>query len=483
MPTIRKFPDVYVEKQSPQPNVAIASSNITTCALIGQAQRGERNKAVLIKSWAEYIEKFAKDMNTPFVPKQSYLAYAVYGYFQNGGSDLYVVNASNGTEKSATATVGGITLNAIEAGEWGNDLYAKVKSVEGKENEYVVDIYLGDTATDTTLKESITIVNAEDVDKNTVFSALSTSKFVSPVFAETYEITEAAEPVQFSNGTNGGVVDYNEVLKAFDQIEDNMLISIVDDNTAATNKILNEYCTKNDQMVAVTGVESETTTADDVLKDYLEAGREYIFYPSWGGTVDPITGETMNVPMNGHVMGWIVKSTTVYGLSKVPAGVNAQLVGIVSLPVELDKVTAGNLNDNNVVCIVNKKNYGICVWGGRTQVFGGDDEGNRYINSLMLETMVYRDLESGLQPFLFRPNVPATWADVRNSIDNYMRKLMSRGALYSGVASESYRVICDSSNNTDQTVLDKTLNAEVWYREKGCAEFIVIKLSRSITAV
>ena len=78
---IYTFPDVYIQKQKPQPNVVIASSNITTCALIGQAQRGERNKVILIKSWAQYIENFAKDMSTPFVPEQSYLAYAVYGYF------------------------------------------------------------------------------------------------------------------------------------------------------------------------------------------------------------------------------------------------------------------------------------------------------------------------------------------------------------------------------------------------------------------
>lgn len=471
---IYTFPDVYIQKQKPQPNVVIASSNITTCALIGQAQRGERNKVILIKSWAQYIENFAKDMSTPFVPEQSYLAYAVYGYFQNGGSDLYVVNATDGKEKFSSAKVGNLGLEAIDY--TGDDLYANIVAGSG-EGEFVVNIYLGDTANENTLKESYTVTNA------TVYDVVSKSTLVKPIFAESYTLTATEGAVQFTGGTNGGDVDYAEVLKLFDTVDDNMLISIVDDNSAKTNTILRDYCTKNDQMVAITGVVSESTAAEDVMSDYIAEGREATFYPSWGGVVDPITGETMNVPMNGHIMGWIVNSVTTYGLSKVPAGVNAQLVGIVSLPVELDKVVAGKLNDANICCIINKKNYGICVWGGRTKVFGGDEEGNRYINSLMLETMIYRDLYDGLQPYVFEPNVPTTWGKAYKSINNYMRGLLQDGAFYSGVASESYRVVCDASINTEQTVLDKLLNAEVAYREKGCAEFIVVKLSRSISSI
>ena len=45
-----------------------------------------------------------------------------------------------------------------------------------------------------------------------------------------------------------------------------------------------------------------------------------------------------------------------------------------------------------------------------------------------------------------------------------------------------YLVTCDETNNTAESIADHILNVYVAYAEKGCAEFVVVKLSRELSA-
>lgn len=69
-------PDVYVEEVS-SGEKPIQSVSTSTGALIGVTARGVDNQAVLVTSWTEFVEKFAKGLATPFL-KNSDLPNAVY---------------------------------------------------------------------------------------------------------------------------------------------------------------------------------------------------------------------------------------------------------------------------------------------------------------------------------------------------------------------------------------------------------------------
>ena len=75
-------PGVYVESIS---SVASVDDSLSTGigGFIGIAERGP-GIPVLISSWQEYIDTFAFGMDSPFLSNSS-LAFAVYGFFQNGG--------------------------------------------------------------------------------------------------------------------------------------------------------------------------------------------------------------------------------------------------------------------------------------------------------------------------------------------------------------------------------------------------------------
>lgn len=86
MATSYLSPGVYVEEvdRGSKPIEAVGTN---TVGFIGESAKGPTNEAVLITNWSQFVKTFGdfKDCST-------YLAHAVYGFFNNGGSRCFVVN-------------------------------------------------------------------------------------------------------------------------------------------------------------------------------------------------------------------------------------------------------------------------------------------------------------------------------------------------------------------------------------------------------
>jgi phage tail sheath protein FI len=94
MPKEYHSPDVYVEEVSTGANTYNAASTTTT-ALLGVAPKADAyvDEPRACTNWSEFVRDFMPEDSKP-----TNLAYAVYGYFMNGGQLLYVVNiGANGT--------------------------------------------------------------------------------------------------------------------------------------------------------------------------------------------------------------------------------------------------------------------------------------------------------------------------------------------------------------------------------------------------
>jgi uncharacterized protein len=120
------YPGVYIQElPSGQHNITGVATSIA--AFIGWANQGPVGEAVLIESWPEYVATFGG-----FYPG-AYLGYAVYQFFQNLGSQAYIIrlvapsNGNAGTPASETATsssssVFGIPVYANSPGQWANSV-------------------------------------------------------------------------------------------------------------------------------------------------------------------------------------------------------------------------------------------------------------------------------------------------------------------------------------------------------------------------
>ena len=82
-------PGVYVEEFAPAPPIQPASTSIA--GFVGYALKGKVNTPTRITNFLQFKRQFG---NTPF--GQFFLWHAVRGFFENGGTDCFVVRASNG---------------------------------------------------------------------------------------------------------------------------------------------------------------------------------------------------------------------------------------------------------------------------------------------------------------------------------------------------------------------------------------------------
>ncbi len=119
---VYQTPGVYFEKiDSGRGKISGIRTDIP--GFIGIAEKGPLDTPVRLESWKQFQSAFGG-----FIP-QSYLAYAVNGFFENGGDTCYVVRiAHTGSAKIATTTLldkngnPTIEVSAINEGQWGNKI-------------------------------------------------------------------------------------------------------------------------------------------------------------------------------------------------------------------------------------------------------------------------------------------------------------------------------------------------------------------------
>ena len=107
------YPGVYITEQvsSSHPITGVATS-IT--AFVGYTATGIDNRAENLLSFSDYERLFGG------LAADSELSYAVQQFFQNGGSQAYVVRTPRHGAEDAQVVFGGLTFTALSSGSWAN---------------------------------------------------------------------------------------------------------------------------------------------------------------------------------------------------------------------------------------------------------------------------------------------------------------------------------------------------------------------------
>ncbi len=124
-------PGIYKEefKLGAQPIEGVSTS---TVAFVGIAEKGPLNKPTLVTNQKDFIGTFGGYI------KDSYLAYAVDGFFRNGGKRCFIVRvastdpANPDAAKKASGSFDNMrterlmTINALNEGSWGDEITIKI---------------------------------------------------------------------------------------------------------------------------------------------------------------------------------------------------------------------------------------------------------------------------------------------------------------------------------------------------------------------
>ena len=107
------YPGVYIQElTSPVHTIAAAATSIA--AFVGYTQSGIDNRATLILSFADFERKFGG------LAPNSELSYAVQQFYQNGGTQAYVVRVPMHEATAASVAFGSLTFTALSKGSWAN---------------------------------------------------------------------------------------------------------------------------------------------------------------------------------------------------------------------------------------------------------------------------------------------------------------------------------------------------------------------------
>lgn len=197
-----KAPGVYVEEQQLPPS--IVGVGTSTGGFVGKCEStSSEMDALLITSFTEYrsnfggFSAFSSDTNLP----GSYISYAVYAFFQQGGTQCYIVNTnvSSGDSSDNTDTPPPVTtppdpgkkafldiqsLVKVEAkspGTQGNDITVRIKLTGGNMQFFVN----GDVAgSGTNNVSTVTGITNDDVTITALSGVSGTEKFAN--LAETH---------------------------------------------------------------------------------------------------------------------------------------------------------------------------------------------------------------------------------------------------------------------------------------------------------
>ena len=464
-------PGVYVESIS---SVVSVDDSLSTGigGFIGIAERGP-NYPVLISSWQEYIDTFAFGMDSPFLSNSS-LAFAVYGFFQNGGKQCYVQRAISGVNATySTATVSYtprgsekpiilFKLRAIERGAWGNKLSCVFRQIG---SSYSLTIkYNGNT------------VETFEAPWKSLASAIATSRFVRldgsiPEDAPSLTNNTPQDPSAFTGGadSNHPVID---LWRAGGMVERLNYIAVLDEMLTEENvKTFFDVFAERKETVIILGGNIRSTHEEI---GSMPSERIIAYYP-FVNVPDPLnSGALREVSPVGHVMGVLARIAQERGIWKAPAGTECTLKGVVSVA---ESVNVGELRAKGVNAIIYKPNYGVVIWGAVTQALNNDMV---YVTDVLLDCYIKSAIDTALQPAVFEPNNSALWVRVKADIESILDTLWRAGGLAGSEASQAYYVKCDEELNPESVRDAGELRVEVGYARNRPAEFIIVKVAHSI---
>lgn len=506
------YPGVYVEEVDTG-NKPIEGVSTSTVGFLGIAERGPTT-ATYITSFTDFRRTFGS-YYTDANGNLAYLAYAVEGFFLNGGLRCWIArvtpldgaHAGAGAATVATATSGGmIKISAAGPGVSGSQIAFLISNSSlNPANLFKLSIFYWANLADAnaaiaaydpklplkpapTQTEVFDNLSANPSSSNYYVGAVgSGSNLVVVSAAAAGRPANINKPVLLGGGKDAtvklAIEDFtgnnndpaNPVgMMALSAIDDISLLCCPDESAAPPNAVaglLQSTCENRKdrfailQSVAQPGAPSAVTPS--VNSEYTA------FYYPWLNILDPTTNIPTLIPPCGHIAGIYARSDNDENVAKDPA--NEQILGIDSLQVPIDNQTQSLLNPIGVNCLRYFKGRGNLVWGGRTT---SSDPDWQYINVRRLFIFIEKSIQQGTQWVVFEPNDAPTWARVVRSVSDFLTGLWMQNMLMGATKDQAFFVRCDNTTMTQTDIESGRLIVLVGIAPVYPAEFVIFRIGQ-----
>ena len=200
-----------------------------------------------------------------------------------------------------------------------------------------------------------------------------------------------------------------------------------------------------------------------------------VFYPR---LIVRQNGKQVKVGATGAIAGLMARIDSSRGVWKAPAGIEADLRGIVGVERRFSDRENGVLNPN-AINTIRVFPDGIVNWGARTMA-GYDNSGSEYgyIPIRRLALFMEESLYRGLKWVVFEPNDEPLWAQIRLNVGVFMHNLFRQGAFQGQTPRDAYFVKCDAETTTQADRNLGIVNIIVGFAPLKPAEFVILSLQQ-----
>lgn len=214
------------------------------------------------------------------------------------------------------------------------------------------------------------------------------------------------------------------------------------------------------------------------VQDYrgqFDSTHAALYYP-WITIVDPLDPDgrrEIQLPPSGFVAGIYARTDMQYGVFKAPA--NEVVLGAVNFETLLNTAQQDILNPNGINCFRFFRGRGFRLWGART--ISSDPEW-KYISVRRYFAYLEHSIDKGTQWAVFENNNDTLWANVRQTITDFLFNEWRNGALLGLKPEQAFFVRCDRSTMTQNDLDNGRLVCLIGVAVVKPAEFVIFRIGQ-----
>lgn len=217
-------------------------------------------------------------------------------------------------------------------------------------------------------------------------------------------------------------------------------------------------------------IATQTTRAQTLDTSYAAAYYPYVkFY-------DSDNNRNVWLPPSIALSGVISFSDSISFEWYVPAGFTRG--GLNEALQAYDKLTKDNRDDlyeNKINPIASFANDGIVVWGQKTMQTDASATDRLNVRRMLIK--IEKTIASVARYFVFEQSNESTWTRFKQRIQPILNNVLANNGL------QSFRVICDSTNNTPDKIDNNIMVVDIYVQPTRAAEFIQLNFNIERTGV
>lgn len=179
------------------------------------------------------------------------------------------------------------------------------------------------------------------------------------------------------------------------------------------------------------------------------------------------------LPPSGFVAGIYARNDVQRGVHKAPA--NEVVAGALRFEVDINFAQQELLNPLGVNCLRYLSGRGYRVWGAR--LVSSDPEW-KYVSDRRYFNYLESSIDRGTQWAVFEPNGERLWANVRQTIADFLYNEWRNGALLGSTVDQAFFVRCDRSTMTQNDLDNGRLVCLIGVAIVKPAEFVIFRIGQ-----